>query len=162
MPIIVASPVSYITSFNSHNSPVCYMLLGCFQILATLWMSDACCPLSSAAPLSFCQLPAMASLMGSVQLMFGPAAFWFSQHLPAFPQEPCLFTMCLEQSSFSSVIFANIGGLICSRTHLFTCLVVQGVSRAHFQNDISNESTFSISLLHYPTFTSICSPDITL
>ena len=123
----------------------CDVLLSRLQFLVTQWMGDVHNVLSSSALLSSGMLIFKAYFMESIPLLFGLPLFLLPSTFPSiivFLKEPCLLTMCAKQENFSSVISAssNVSGLVCSRTHLFIFLVVQGVCRTLPKNHILNGS----------------------
>ena len=87
MPVILASLVSCTTSFNSHNSPVRYMPLGCFQPLQLYeWvMLTSHCP----------QQPCSASVDSWLWLLLWSQCSPYLALLPsAFPSKNPAFSVC--------------------------------------------------------------------
>lgn len=96
------------------------------------------------APVASCLwLPLWSQSISYLAFIFS-CCLWFFTTLLFFVKIP----------AFSCVIFAfsDVSGLLCSRTHLFIFLVVQGIRRALLQHYISNEfffyQPFSLSCCH--------------
>lgn len=120
--------------------------LGHLIFLATLWMSNVHNILSLAVLLSSCGLIPVASFMNqpiSYLIFFAPVAFIFFRMLLPFSKNPA-FSSCNQSRTALILSFCpnNFAGLICSRTHLFTFLVVH---RALIQHCILNKSILSLS-----------------
>ena len=143
---------------QSHTNTICcHMPSSGLRLPATLWMSDVHSVLSSAAPLSSCRLRPVACFMESSHLILGLPLFLLPLLLPAllsFPKNlPSHDAPKAGQPQFYHFISSNRSGLICSRTHLFIFLAVQGVRRALLQHHISDESIFSCQP---PSLSSFC------
>ena len=115
-------------------------------------MSDVHNDLSSPALLCSYRLMPMASLMESIHFIFGLPVCQLPSNFPTiivFSKEYCPLMMCLKQDGSSFVIFASrdVSGLVCSETHSFIFLAIQGIQRDLFQNRISNESFFKSAFL---------------
>ena len=111
-------------------------------------MSDVHNVLCSTALLSSHRLMPIACYMESVHLIvvfLCSCYLLFSQHYYLFLITPTSHEVPkvgqLQSCHFSS---NNVSGIICSRTHLFIFLLVQGICRALLQYHISNESSFSL------------------
>lgn len=102
------------------------------------------------SPAGLQQMPAWGSSRESAWLVCGlplclpPSCF---PSIIVSSNAPCFPVMCPKWGSFTIAVSASrdVSGLICSGTHFFIFLMVQGIRRALLQHHLPKESAFPLS-----------------